>query len=161
MKVVREIIAILFLSAAGGLVFNAFSPQGINPLDNPWSRKAELAGLAEEEPLVFVDIERACRFIENREGVVLDARHPDDYAEGHLPGARLLYFYSMNEYYRQLEPHLRTSPLILAYCSDSYCEDSEFLANELLNLGHMSILVYKGGFEDWKRHQMPVERGRE
>lgn len=161
MNIAREITAILFFSFAGGLVFNAFSPQGINLLDNPWSGKAELNGLGEEAPVVFVDIDRACRFVENREGVVLDARHPEDYAEGRIPGARLLYFYSMNEYYRELEPQLRTTPLILTYCSDSHCEDSEFLANELLNLGHMSILVYKGGFEDWKSRQMPIERGME
>jgi rhodanese-related sulfurtransferase len=37
------------------------------------------------------------------------------------------------------------------------CEDSEFLANELFNLGYMPIYVYKGGIEDWKSRQMPVE----
>ena len=161
MTIVKEIIAILCISFVGGLVFNAFSPNGINVLDNPWSRASELNGLGEEEPVQFVDFDRACRFVENREGIVLDARNPEDYAEGHIPGARLLFFYNMNEYYLELENTLRASPLILTYCSDIHCEDSEFLANELLNLGHMSILVYKGGFEDWKSRQMSIERGME
>jgi len=161
MNIVKEIIAILCVSIVGGLVFNAFSPNGINVLDNPWSRTSELNGLGEEEPVQFVDFDRACRFVENREGIVLDARNPEDYAEGHIPGARLLFFYNMNEYYLELENKLRASPLILTYCSDIHCEDSEFLANELLNLGHMSILVYKGGFEDWTSRQMSTEKGME
>ena len=41
------------------------------------------------------------------------------------------------------------------------CEDSEFLANELFNVGHAPLLVYKGGFEDWKSHQGCVEKGEE
>lgn len=159
MNIVKEIAAILSISIVGGLVFNAFSPNGIHVLDNPWSRATELNGSGEEEPVQFVDFDRACRFVENREGMVLDARNPDDYAEGHIPGARLLFFYAMNDYYPKLESQLRASPLILTYCSDINCEDSEFLANELLNLGHMSILVYKGGFEDWNSRQMPIETG--
>jgi len=158
MTIVKEIIAILCISFVGGLVFNAFSPNGINVLDNPWSRTSELNGSGEEDPVQFVDFDRACRFVENGEGIVLDARNPEDYAEGHIPGARLLFFYDMNDYYLELENHLRASPLLLTYCSNIDCEDSEFLANELLNLGHMSILVYKGGFEDWTSRQMSIEK---
>ena len=110
---------------------------------------------------MFIDFNRACQFIENKEGIVLDARKPEDYAEGHIPGSYLLFFYTMNEYYPKLEELLQASPALLTYCSDVHCEDSEFLANELLNLGYMPIYVYKGGIEDWKSRQMPVETGEE
>jgi len=114
----------------------------------------------QEEPLIFVDFDQARRFIEGQEGIVLDARTPEDFAEGHIPGAHLLFFYSMNEYYPKLEGSLQESPAILAYCGGISCDDSEFLANELFNMGYAPILVYKGGFEDWKNHQMPVKKGR-
>ena len=93
--------------------------------------------------------------------MILDARKPEDYAEGHIPGSYLLFFYTMNEYYPKLEELLQASPALLTYCSDVHCEDSEFLANELLNLGYMPIYVYKGGIEDWKSRQMPVETAEE
>ena len=115
----------------------------------------------QEDPIVFVEFDRACRFVEDQEGIVLDVRNPEDYAEGHIPGAHLLFFYNMNEYYPRLEGQLQESPAILTYCGNFDCDDSEFLANELFNLGHAPVLVYKGGFEDWKAHQMPVEKVRE
>jgi len=161
MKLVKEVIWILGTSCICGLAFNAFSPNGINVLDNPWSRKVAAGGSEAEDPIVFVGIERVCQFIENREGIILDARNPREYAEAHIPGAQLLFFYGMNEYYPALEEKLRAAPAFLTYCSDIHCEDSEFLANELLNLNHMPVYVYKGGMADWISNQMPVARGME
>ena len=161
MKIVKQAILILCVSCIAGFTFNGFSPNGIGVLDNPWSRNVVVNSSGNEEPVMFIDFERACEFIENEEGMVLDARNPEDYAEGHIPGSYLLFFYTMNEYYPKLEELLQASPALLTYCSDVHCEDSEFLANELLNLGYMPIYVYKGGIEDWKSRQMPVEIGEE
>jgi rhodanese-related sulfurtransferase len=158
MKLCKEVIAIISISCLGGLLFNAFSSNGINVLENPWSRKAAAGSQSAEDPIAFVAFERVCQFIENHEGVILDARNPKEYAEGHIPGAQLLFFYNINEYYPELEAKLRSASAILTYCSDVNCEDSEFLANELLNLGHMPVYVYKGGIADWMNNQMPVAR---
>lgn len=161
MKLFKEVFWILLISCVSGLLFNAFSPAGIKVLDNPWSRKIAAESLSAEDPVTFVGFERACQFIENREGMILDARKPEEYAEGHIPGAHLLFFYGMNEYYPKLEAKLRSSSAFLTYCSDVNCEDSEFLANELLNLNHMPVYVYKGGIADWLNNQMPVVSGME
>lgn len=170
MKLFKQIIAIIVVSFVCSLGFNLFSPHGIGVFDNPWSKhnysNKTYQGkhndqLMEEEPVIFVAFDRACQFIENQEGVVLDARTPEDYADGHIPGAHLLFFYNMNEYYPELEEQIKESPAILIYCGDFNCDDSEFLANELFNLGHAPILIYKGGLEDWKTHQLPVEKGEE
>ena len=63
-------------------------------------------------------------------------------------------------HYPELEEQIKESPAILIYCGDFNCDDSEFLANELFNLGHAPVLVYKGGLEDWRTHQLPVEKGK-
>lgn len=170
MNIFRQIIAIIGISFIGGLSFNAFSPHGINILSNPWSKKAGANTpyqvendnqLVKEDPIIFVDFIRACRFIEDEEGILLDARTPENYAEGHIPGAHLFFFYNMNEYYPKHEGLLKSSSAILVYCEDLNCDDSEFLANELFSLGHAPILVYRGGFEDWKSHQACIEKGGE
>jgi len=169
MQTIKQIISILVVSFIVGLIFNVFSPRGIGVVKNPWStntigapayQSEQSVQWKQEEPILFVDFDRACQFVDDKEGVVLDARTPEDFAEGHIPGACLLFFYNMNEYYPKLEDRLQESPAILTYCSDIDCEDSEFLANELFNLGYAPILVYKGGFEDWENHQMPEEKGR-
>jgi len=170
MKIFKEIIAIISISFIGGLGFNAFSPQGIDILSNPWSKNAGVEStyqaengnqLENEDPIIFVDFNRTCRFIDNKEGIILDARSPEDYAEGHIPGAHLLFFYNMNESYSKHEVLLNSVSSILIYCGNIDCDDSEFLANELFNLGHVPILVYKGGLEDWKSRKGCVEKGGE
>ena len=47
--------------------------------DNPWSRNTPVTNSGVEDPIIFIDFDRACQFIENQEGIVLDARNPDDY----------------------------------------------------------------------------------
>lgn len=170
MKIFKQSIAILTVSFIIGLIFNAYSPRGIGVFDNPWSKNAVNATVHQlkqnhqrehEEPISIADFDRAYRFIDNKEGIILDARNPREYVEGHIPGAYLLYCYNMNEYYPKLEERLRESPALLLYCSDINCDDSDFLANELFSMGYEPILLYKGGFEDWKAHQLPVSKGRE
>jgi len=168
MKIFKQIVTILVVSFICGFGFNAFSPHGIDIFDNPWSKHASNdphyqvthnSQLREEGPIVFVELNRACQFVEDKKGMVLDVRTPEEYAKGHIPGAHLLFFYNMYDYYPQLEDQLKESTAILVYCGNIDCDDSEFLANELFNLGHAPILVYKGGFEEWKASQLPVERG--
>jgi len=170
MKIFKEIIAIISISFIGGLGFNAFSPRGIDVLGNPWSKNAGVEStyqaengnqLENEDPIIFVDFNRTCRFIDNKEGIILDARSPEDYAEGHIPGAHLLFFYNMNESYSKHEVLLNSVSSILIYCGNIDCDDSEFLANELFNLGHVPILVYKGGLEDWQSRKGCIEKGGE
>ena len=83
--------------------------------DNPWSKHNSGASafkdehnseLVQDESTIFVGFDRACQFIEGQEGPVLDARSPEAYMEGHLPGAHHLFFYNMIEYYPQLEDRL-------------------------------------------------------
>ena len=167
MSLFKQIVAIIVVSFVLSLSFNYVSPHGIGVFDNPWLKhnpghqtdpSQNNGQLAEEQPILFVGFDRACQFIENQEGIILDARTPEDYADGHIPGAHLLFFYNMNEYYPKLEEELKESPSILVYCGDFDCDDSEYLANELFNLGHVPILVYKGGLHDWRAHGVPVEK---
>lgn len=168
MNIFKQIAAIVGVSVVIGILFNMFSPNGIDIFGNPWSKLNSDTHVdhadcdnqhVEDSPILCVGLDRACQFIDNQEGVILDARSPEDYAEGHIAGSHLLFFYNMNEYYPTLEEQLRESSSILVYCGNVNCDDSEFLANELFNLGYSSILVYKGGFDEWKESQLPIEKG--
>ena len=170
MNIFKQIAAIVGVSVVIGILFNMFSPNGIDIFGNPWSKLNSDTHVehtdcdhqpVEDSPVLCVGLDRACQFIDNQEGVILDARNPEEYAEGHIAGAQLLFFYKMNEYYPALEEQLRESSSLLVYCGNVNCDDSEFLANELFNLGYSSILVYKGGFDEWKENELPVEKGKE
>jgi rhodanese-related sulfurtransferase len=86
--------------------------------------------------------------------VVLDVRTPQEFAGGHIPGAR-------NLYYRDLSPHLeglaayRDRPLVV------YCETgarSRAAIRILREAGFTRVFQLDGDMTAWRRGGLPQER---
>ena len=92
----------------------------------------------------------------------LDARRTSVYQEGHVAGARSLPIWesSVDDGIKKLfeEGYDVNAPLVV-YCSGGDCEDSHMLAQRLHGYGFNNALVYTGGFPDWQKRGMPVEKG--
>jgi rhodanese-related sulfurtransferase len=83
--------------------------------------------------------------------VVLDARSPEEYAAGHLPGAVNLPRPFAPEDVEALPPGL-----IVVYCWGPSCNGSTKAAAQLSRLGR-PVKDMVGGFEYWVREGHPVE----
>ena len=99
----------------------------------------------------------------HREGApFLDARRTSVYADGHIGGARSLPIWesTVDDGIKRLfdEGTDVNAPLVV-YCSGGDCEDSHMLAQKLHGYGFNNALVYTGGFPDWEKRGLPVERG--
>jgi rhodanese-related sulfurtransferase len=99
----------------------------------------------------------------HREGApFLDARRTSVYAEGHIGGARSLPIWesTVDDGIKRLfdEGTDVNAPLVV-YCSGGDCEDSHMLAQKLHGYGFNNALVYTGGFPDWEKRGLPVEKG--
>jgi rhodanese-related sulfurtransferase len=92
----------------------------------------------------------------------LDARRTAVYLEGHIAGARSLPIWesSVEDGIKRLyeEGYDVNAPLVV-YCSGGDCEDSHMLAERLHRFGFNNSLVYTGGFPDWEKRGLPVEKG--
>lgn len=94
--------------------------------------------------------------------VFVDARSPEEYAKGHIPGAVLVYHYAVDRYLPDVLPTLRQAGHIVVYCNGGDCEDSAALANVLIfdeGLDYESVCVYEGGIVEWKELGRPVQTG--
>ena len=117
-------------------VINAF----LNPNIPPWNPMV----LGEKE----VDLEQLLAW----EGsyILVDARTPESYQDGHLPEAINLH---MGEFDNQVLDLLdRWSPdeAIVVYCDSRQCNASEEIANRLREDFQMDpVFVLKGGWESW------------
>ena len=94
------------------------------------------------------------------EGALLvDARNVVDYAKGHLPGAVSLPLGEIDarlaEFQDQVPPE---RPLIL-YCNGFGCPDSFDLGVRLLQEGYQEVLVFEGGYPQWRDAGRPLEEG--
>jgi rhodanese-related sulfurtransferase len=92
----------------------------------------------------------------------LDARRTAVYLEGHIAGARSLPIWESTVdvgIKRLYEEGYDVNAPLVVYCSGGDCEDSHMLAERLHRFGFNNALVYTGGFPDWEKRGLPVEKG--
>ena len=108
--------------------------------------------------------EDAVRLQEQKSVPFLDARRTSVYRQGHIPGARPFSVWEadVDDKVKALfaEGRDQASPIVV-YCSGGDCEDSHNLAENLYRVGFDNVLVYKDGFPDWEKRNLPVTKGSE
>lgn len=87
---------------------------------------------------------------------VVDVRFPDDYAEGHVPGAINLPMPKW-ENRRYLEEHLDRDATLYLYCYTPTCHLAAQAAAKLTAAGFRVVEV-EGGWEDWLQRGYAVEK---
>lgn len=89
----------------------------------------------------------------------VDARSPEEFAEGHIRGAVNLPFddvFKKPDLAKQLADGGRP---IVAYCGGGDCELSRNLAFALIEGGHRKVLVFLGGTAGWTAAGQALEKG--
>lgn len=100
-----------------------------------------------------VDAAHLQQLVEGGGAVVLDVREPGEWADGTIPGARMISRGFLEMQIERLVPARETS-LVL------YCESgvrSIFAARSLLELGYSNVSSLQGGIVAWKNAGMPVD----
>lgn len=87
--------------------------------------------------------------------VLVDARAPEAYARGHVPGAIPLWHKLMDASTASILPK---NKLIVTYCASAACNASTKGALKLARLG-FRVKEMIGGIEAWKAEGYPVARG--
>ena len=98
------------------------------------------------------------QLVENRSAVVLDARAPEKYRAGHIPGALSLPVGGFEEGFPRFSGEIKKSAIIVVYCLGVTCHDSALLAQRLAEKGIGNILIYPGGMDDWSEKQYEIEK---
>ena len=148
--VVAALAAVIFNSLGGISLKKTLVVQGNQPIAQ---------GLPEEPGIHLIGLEAARSFLENGDGPVLDARPPEEYDQGHLPGAINCFVYDLEAYLPRVLQEFTPDIPVMIYCSGEDCEDSRFLAQSLQELGYKRLYVYVGGYDEWRRQGLPVVTG--
>ena len=87
--------------------------------------------------------------------VIVDALPPMSYAHSHLPGA-------INLPPERVDPRstrrIPKDARIVVYCSGPDCDSSTETADRLVALGFTNVFHYPGGKNEWREHDLPLER---
>ncbi|PKY10695.1 sulfurtransferase [Acidithiobacillus marinus] len=112
----------------------------------PLTRKA--AGISE------VDAKAAVQLINHEEAVVIDVREQNEWAQGHLPGARHIPLGDLPKYMKELEKH--RGHHVICQCASGM--RSARAAASLKKAGFDKIYSLKGGIGAWRSAGLPVEK---
>jgi len=90
-------------------------------------------------------------------GYIIDARGPDEYQQGHIPGAINIPHDRIPEYLDALNSQVPTDGEVTIYCRSPTCDFSDLLATEMKMLGYTNVSVFSGGWEQWTLAGYPTE----
>jgi len=98
-------------------------------------------------------------YVENRRGLIIDARPEIFHRLGHVPGARNLPRDDFEKGYSALREELEVDRLqpIVIYCSNSTCEDSRLVKDSLASLGFTNLALFEGGWDAWTSANRPEQ----
>jgi rhodanese-related sulfurtransferase len=89
--------------------------------------------------------------------LAVDARSPEAFAAGHLPGARSLPLTEVGELLDTFRREVATDRPLIVYCSGYGCPDSFDLGLLLLAAGYRQVYAYEGGLPEWRDAGRPLE----
>ncbi len=92
----------------------------------------------------------------------IDARDPDHFEQGHIPGAFEFYPYYPQKYLESVLTPCQIAEQIVVYCTGGDCEDSLSAAIYLRTAAGVSsgkLFIFGGGFTEWEAAKLPVETG--
>src|SRR5262249_23558078 len=152
--------------AAGiGIGVSAAGPHGL-----PLIQKGEAVATAQHgsvdstktvEPTAkgAIDIAEMKRQFDGKTAVILDARSPEEYAEGHIPGSINIPHDQIPQYQDVLTKQVSNDAHVICYCRGPDCDFSDLLATELKIIGWQDVSAVSGGWEEWSKAGSPVEKG--
>lgn len=151
------------LPSAGQPVTNlASNPTGAsnNPALEATLRRLEQHGLQAIQSNEVVKLFGDPRY-EQGLVVFLDARDDQHYQAGHIPGAWQFHHYRAEQFLPTVLPVCLGAEKIIVYCNGGTCDDSEFAAIMLRDVGipRQNLFVYAGGITEWMTNGLPVETG--
>jgi len=92
--------------------------------------------------------------------IFIDARSPEHYQGGHIPGAYAFDYYHYDDYLATVVPACQNAQQVVIYCAGGKCDDSRLAANFLGGImPREKLMVYGGGITEWVEKGWPVEKG--
>jgi rhodanese-related sulfurtransferase len=188
-NIVLEGLVVAVLGAGLALLANALSPQGLQLTRNYDKRNPPVVSVAtnatavpgatnfpspsevlaaelKAQGLQLAGSNQVLRLFHDpglAQGLIafVDARHPEEYAQGHIPGAYLMDFAHPQKYIPEVLPVCTQALQVVVYCNGGECNDSEQIAITLRELGVLNerLCVYGGGITEWKANGWPIQTG--
>jgi rhodanese-related sulfurtransferase len=159
-RILLEVLVIFALGAVIGLSFN------YRLVIEAFARSEQtMPAVAEEKTPLPDDRYPTAVFLAEAQKLLaegalsVDARIPEMYREGHLPGAVSLPLSEVDAALPAFQRQVPAEKTLIVYCSGYGCSDSFDLGVILRRSGYADVRVFEGGLPQWQDAGLPVESG--
>ena len=166
-RLIAQVLFFVIAASLLGIARNAVAPNGVGWVGDWAQRDSVVAAVANNPNMLppsaqdddppMLTLEKAVQLQGQPNVVFIDARAPEEYQAGHIPGAVNLPFDYFDTYYPIVEQKVAKDKHVVTYCSGAECELSLFLAREMRRLGYTDISIFYGGWGMWTDNGKPVE----
>lgn len=110
------------------------------------------------EGMEEISLEEAWRIHQLGQALFLDARDPESFSMGHLPGALNVPPSEAETAYEEIRVLVEAGMVSISYCDGVDCPLSSELAKRLQEMGIGGIKVLVNGWSRWKDAGYPLEK---
>ncbi|TAK65431.1 MAG: rhodanese-like domain-containing protein [Bacteroidetes bacterium] len=124
----------------------------------PKERSAPVVKKEQPQPIGIrvISLEQFTRLVQEKRTLILDAREPEEYSKGRVPGAINIPYLSVDQYFEKLAGYPRDT-LVAIYCNNIMCPLGRGLAEFMVELEFKHLLLFEEGWDRWEREEMPIE----
>lgn len=111
-----------------------------------------------EESWPVMDAAEVWDHVQNGTAIVIDARDPNEYEAGRVPGSVNLPESEFQTYFEEIGQGLpRAEVPLVVYCQGGLCDQSHIVLENLSELQFESLYLFQGGWEAWVERGFPTE----
>jgi rhodanese-related sulfurtransferase len=147
-------IAILLVSVALGLIVNHLSARGL-----PVLQQVEAGHVPLPKGLREFTLEQTKAALVSPSAVLLDARSPEEYAAGHVPGALSVPPDQIGEALPRAEERVLAARTVIVYCASDDCGDAIAVTEYVRQIAPDRVFIFVGGWRAWTAARYPVTTG--
>ncbi len=110
----------------------------------------------QDEALHIINLDQLKRLLAEKRGVLIDARSEEEYAKGHIAGAKNMSALEVEKHFEEIAVMPRDT-LVLIYCNNPDCHLGRTLAEFMQQFNFTKLYLYDDGWDGWTAAGMPVD----
>lgn len=155
-NLILEMAVIILVASVIGLIWNHKMLYGV------WSGKAISAPTPTASPdsaalPIPAGIAQAKFLYDNKQAVFVDARDEAAFSQGRIKGAVSLPLGKFDAELANFKSKVPLSDTLVVYCNGYGCNDSMIEGKKLIANGYRQVLIFEGGYPEWKDAGYPLE----
>ncbi len=155
-KLLTEMAIIVLLAVAIGIACNYRLLRDVSAGRIPGATQTPATSATPSAILIPAGLAQVKELFDKKEALFVDARESSVFALGHIQGATSLPLAEIDSSLADFKNKVPAGTTLVLYCGGYGCHDSKNLGEKLLQSGYRQVLIFEGGYPEWKDAGYPI-----